>query len=456
MADTIAAIATGGIISAIGIIRVSGERAIEIVDGAFRAFSGVKMKDAPSRKLVYGELLDTQGHVIDICLCTVSRGPNSYTGEDTAEFQCHGSPVVLGEGLSTLFALGARQAEAGEFTKRGFLNGCMDLSQAEAVIDLIDSETSEAAKNAAGQIGGAVFRRINPIYDALLNIMAHFHAVIDYPDEDIDEFELSEYLKTFDSCTENLEALISTFNHGKIMKDGLPAAIIGRPNTGKSSLLNALLGYDRAIVTSVAGTTRDTLEEKIKLGHVLLRLSDTAGIHETSDIVEKIGVDRARGAAENASLIFAVFDGSQALTADDEEIIAAAKNTATSIAVVNKADLPAALDIELLKRDFEHVCVVSAKDGTGLDALEDTVRAAVGKAPAAPAGEILTNARQADAVSRALEYIQNARSAAESGFTPDAVLTEVEAALSAIGEITGKTMRDDITNRIFSRFCVGK
>ncbi|MCF0120380.1 MAG: 50S ribosome-binding GTPase, partial [Oscillospiraceae bacterium] len=271
MADTIAAVSTGFGVTAIGIVRMSGDDAIEIAERVFIPHSGRRLGDYPDRRLVLGTLLDENGDRLDECLCTVSRAPSSYTGENTAELQCHGSPVVLSEALRALFKNGARQALAGEFTKRAFLNGMMDLTQAEAVIDIIDAETAEVAKNAAGQLAGAVGRKTDAIYDELLNMTAHFQAVIDYPDEDIDDFELSGYLDTFSRAEAELRALLDSFERGRIMKNGVPAAIIGRPNAGKSSLLNALLGYDRAIVTAKAGTTRDTIEERIRIGGTLIR-----------------------------------------------------------------------------------------------------------------------------------------------------------------------------------------
>ena len=454
MTDTIAAIATGGGVSAVGILRMSGDAAISAADSIFCSKSGIKMKDAPDRKLVFGELV-SENRVLDVCLCTISRGPASYTGEDTAEFHCHGSPVVLAGALQALFRSGVRQAEAGEFTKRAFLNGRMDLAQAEAVIDLIEAETTAAALNAAGQLGGAVSRKIDEVYTALQDISAHFFAVIDYPDEDIEAFELAQYDAVLAGAGGKLNALLASFDRGQVLRDGAPAAIIGRPNVGKSSLLNALVGFDRAIVTDIAGTTRDTVEEKLLLGGVLLRLTDTAGIRETADTVERLGVERARRAAEASRLVLAVFNGSEALTADDRDVIASARTVSSAIAVVNKSDLPPRLDDHELKDAFRYILHVSAKTGQGLDTLADTVTGLFGNADA-PVGEILTNVRQADAVRRAAESLQSARSAMTSGITPDAVLTEVESAMSALGEITGKTIREDITARIFERFCVGK
>ena len=456
MADTIAAIATGGNISAVGILRLSGERAISAADSIFRAKSGKKMIDACNRALVYGELCDGTGRVIDLCLCTVSRAPSSYTGEDTVEFHCHGSPVVLSEALQTLFKFGVRQAEAGEFTKRAFLNGQLDLSQAEAVIDLIEAETTAAALNAAGQLGGAVSRKINDVYNALTDISAHFFAVIDYPDEDIEAFELQRYAGVLQDAESALNALLASFERGKILKDGVPTAIIGRPNVGKSSLLNTLIGYERAIVTDIAGTTRDTIEEKLLVGGVLLRLTDTAGIRETEDTVERLGVERSRRASEASRLVIAVFDGHTVLNDDDRDVIAVARAVPDAIALVNKADLPVILEVDALKEAFCDVLFVSAKTGEGLNGLADTIKNLFAGGTDVPAGELLTNARQADAITRAADSLRSAHIAMRTGITPDAVLTEIEAAMSAVGEITGKTVREDITFRIFERFCVGK
>ncbi|MBQ8830555.1 MAG: tRNA uridine-5-carboxymethylaminomethyl(34) synthesis GTPase MnmE [Oscillospiraceae bacterium] len=454
MADTIAAIATGGVISAIGIIRLSGDAAIEIADKVFKSYTGKKMSEMPDRKLAYGELYDENGDVLDICLCTVSRGPGSYTGEHTAEFQCHGSPVVLAAGLQALFAAGARQALAGEFTKRAFLNGRMDLSQAEAVIDIIDAETVSAAKNAAGQLGGAIGRRADAIYSELVDIMAHFHAVLDYPDEDIEEFTLESYVGTLEASENILKNLLATYERGRIMKEGVKCAIIGRPNAGKSSLLNTLVGYDRAIVTDIAGTTRDTIEEKIKIGNVVLRLVDTAGIRETDDVVERIGVERSVAAAQEAELVIAVFDGADKFSDEDREVLARAKEATKSMIVVNKADIAnSSVPEELCGMDL---CIVSAVTGQGIGELENRITNMFDSGVKIPAGEVLTNARHADAIKRALGSIVNAKTAMEMSVTPDAVLTEIEDALAAIGEITGRTMRDDVTDRIFSRFCVGK
>ena len=454
-ADTIAAIATGGVVSAIGIVRVSGPEALELTDVVFRPADGTAMSSHADRTLVYGSLLDRDGEVLDLCLCTVSRAPNSYTGEDTAELQCHGSPVVLRAALDSLFSRGARQALAGEFTRRAFLNGRLDLTRAEAVIDIIEAQTPLAARNAAGQLSGAVQRCADTVYDRLGDICSHYHAVLDYPDEDIEPFTLARYAGDLREDLGSLERLMETFERGQYLDRGIPTAIVGKPNAGKSSLLNALLGYDRAIVTDVAGTTRDTLSEGCVVGGVPLRLTDTAGVRDTYDAVEALGVERAISAAEAADLLLAVFDLSRPRDPEDERICEMARRAHHSVALANKSDLPPVWDPESLRDDFERVCEVSALRGEGLEALAEAVKELY-PLPETAAGEILTNARQHSAVSRATEYLRAAVSAMEDGWPPDAVLTECEGAMEALAELTGRVVREDVTDRIFSRFCVGK
>ncbi len=452
MSDTIAAVATGAQVAAIGIVRLSGDRAIEMADALFKPLSGKKMSASEDRKLVFGNLYTRAGEILDVCLCTISHGPKSYTGEDTAEFQCHGSPVVLRSLLEELFALGARQAGPGEFTKRAFLNGRMELCSAEAVADIIDAESVEAAKNAAGQLSGAIGDKIGKIYNELTDMSSHYHAVLDYPDEDIEDFVLDGYKESINNALKSLNALLATFKRGKLMNTGIPAAIVGRPNAGKSSLLNALLGYDRAIVTSVPGTTRDTIEEKLKLGSVCLRLTDTAGIRETGDEVERLGVERSREAIEQAELVIAVIDGSADYTEEDSRLVEAAEKAPKGLVVISKNDLDR--NLSYVETSLP-VVSISVKTGEGIDELEKAI-GELFPLPSVPAGEILTNARQADAVKRALEYMEASVSAMEMGMTPDIVLTEIEGAMSALGELTGRTVREDVTNRIFQRFCVGK
>ena len=455
MTDTIAAAATPPVPSAIGILRLSGPRAREVAGAVFCPAAGGTLSDQPARKLVYGTLLDKNGAPIDQVLCTWSPGPNSYTGEDTAELQCHGSPAVLALGLEALFAHGARQALPGEFTRRAFLNGRMDLAQAEAVIDLIDAQSAEGARNAYGQLNGALSRRVDAIYDGLTDVMAHFHAVLDYPDEDIDPFTADTIRAALTRALSQLDALLATYDRGSLLSEGVPCAILGRPNVGKSSLLNALLGYERAIVTNVPGTTRDTLEERVRLGGVLLRLVDTAGLRQSDDPVERLGVERSRSAVERARLVLLVLDGGQALTAEDEEAIAAAQAAPNLICVVNKSDLAPALNEDALRARFPKICTVSAVTGDGLEELEQAI-ADCFPAGADEAGSLLTNARQAEAASRARTSVASALKGLDSGMTPDALLTDAEEAMTALGELTGRSVREDITDRIFSRFCVGK
>ena len=456
MADTIAAISTGNVLAGIGILRLSGDDAISIVDKVFKPTVGGPMSGRKDRVLVYGELFDKDGQRIDICLCTVSRAPHSYTGENTAELQCHGSPTVLREGLESLFAAGARQAKAGEYTRRAFLNGCMDLVQAEAVIDLIHAETAEAAKNAAGQLGGAVSRKTDGVYDLLKDISAHYHAVIDYPDEDIEDFSLQGYIDDLKAAERTLDQLVRSFDRGRVLTGGVPTAIVGRPNAGKSSLLNALLGYDRAIVTDVPGTTRDTISERVRFGGTLLNLTDTAGLRATDDAVEALGVERSRQAMEQAELIFVLCDSSVPFTEEDAELLGEAIRTAPTVLIRTKCDLPAAPAPCLSLDPMPPVVELSTVTGEGMDALEAAVAALFPPDRSIGAGEMLTNARQAEAVGRALRSVRAALEAMEYGVTPDAVLTETEEAMSALGELTGKTVREDITDRIFERFCVGK
>ncbi|MEY8318172.1 tRNA uridine-5-carboxymethylaminomethyl(34) synthesis GTPase MnmE [Oscillospiraceae bacterium 50-58] len=455
--DTIAAISTPSGSGAIGILRLSGRSAISAAEKCFKPLGSKGLRDHPPRALVYGDLLDSGGQPIDRVLCTYSLGPSSYTGEDTAEFQCHGSPMVLALGLEALFAAGARQARAGEFTRRAFLNGRLDLAQAEAVGDLLSAQSREGARHAAGQLSGALSKKIGDIYSALVDVMAHFHAVLDYPDEDIDPFRMEELEVALANQEGALNALLATCGRGKLLREGLPCAIVGRPNAGKSSLLNAMLGWDRAIVTDIPGTTRDTVEERCELGGVPLRLIDTAGLRDTSDPVEKLGVERSRRAMEEAGLIFAVVDMSADLTEEDREMLQAVEETGRPwIFVAAKKDLVKnSRSIGLAGGETPSV-EVSALTGEGLDKLGKMVAELFPKEDAVPYGQLLTNARQEEAAGRAREAVRRAREALTAGFTPDALLTDVEEALSALGELTGQSVREDVTDRIFAKFCVGK
>ena len=459
--DVIAAIATGGNPTAIGIVRVSGEGCFALCEKVFRAVNGRPFADQETRKMVYGEMLDSQGRVIDQGLAVRFPGPNSYTGEDSAEFHCHGSPVVLRELLAALFAAGARQAKAGEFTKRAFLNGRLDLTQAEAVVDLIDAETAAAARNAAAQLDGGLRRVLEPIQDALLDVTSRFYAVVDYPDEDIEDVRPEQIAEALQAADDRLTALLATCQRGQVLKSGVRTAIVGRPNAGKSSLLNALAGYDRAIVTDVPGTTRDTVEESVLCGGVLLRLIDTAGIRDTEDIVEQLGVERSRQALRTAGLAIVLLDGTAEITQEDLDILALAQNCPRLIVAMSKSDLLPAGHGPVFqtggnsRRPDAFVTLSSVAPG-GLHSLESAVARLYPAGESGDAGSLLTDQRQEEAARRARDAVRRAKGALESGLTPDTVLTDAEEALDALGALTGRTARDEIVSRIFSRFCVGK
>ena len=453
MSHVIAAISTGMVVSAIGILRLTGDGCAEVAGKVFTLYNGEPLTKAPNRKLMLGALHDKEGRVIDECMAVYTRAPHSYTGEDTVEIQCHGSPAVLAAGLEALYLAGALPAKRGEFTKRAFMNGQLALTQAEAVIDLIEAESAEAAANAAGQVGGVLQKKLAPIYDDLTNLCSHFHAVLDYPDEDIEDFGLSAYEKNLRANATALNSLLQTYGQGRILRQGVAAAIVGKPNVGKSSLLNAMAGYERVIVTEVAGTTRDTVEETVMLGHTRLRLIDTAGIRDTDDRIEAMGVERSKQAVNNADLVLFVCDGSEPLTDDDQGVIDVCMDHPNAVALINKSDLGS--KVEPGDLPFMNVIRVSANTGSGLDQLSDLVELLFeNEAPCD--GSILTNPRQFDAIRRAHEAILRALQGLKLGLTPDAVLTDVEIAMEAMGEVTGATVREDITARIFERFCVGK
>ena len=457
MNDTIAAIATGHQATAIGILRLSGPQAISALDQVFTPARGKPMAEQPNRLLVYGTLHDAQGNALDHCLATVSRGPHSYTGEDTAELQCHGSPVLLTMALEALFGCGVRQAQAGEFTRRAFLAGKMDLTRTEAVADLIHAETQGAVYQAAGQLGGALAQVIEDIYHQLTALMAHFHAVLDYPDEDIDPFEAQEIADTLGQTEKQLDQLTASYQRGKALVEGIPCAIVGKPNAGKSTLFNALLGYDRAIVTPIAGTTRDTVEERLNLGGVLLRLIDTAGLRDADDQVEQLGVERSRAAVEQAELVLVVLDGSRNLTQEDRDALDLGLSAPRCAVILNKDDLPGQEGPQLPKLPPQVPVVrLSALTGEGVDQLELAMENLFPDDSGMRPGALLTNARQVQAAQQARRAVSQAAQALQNGMPPDAVLSDVEQALAALGELTGRVVREDVTARIFERFCVGK
>ncbi len=456
--DTIAAISTPRGTGGIGVLRISGPRAVEVAETCFRPLGKRGLRDCPPRTLIYGDMLDSGGEPVDRVLCTCSFAPSSYTGEDTAEFQCHGSPCVLSLGLEALFAAGARQALPGEFTRRAFLNGKLDLTQAEAVGDLLEAASREGARTAAGQLAGALSERIESVYSALTDVMAHFCAVLDYPDEDIDPFRMETLDQALGTQEQALDSLLATCRRGQMLREGIACPIVGRPNAGKSSLLNALAGYERAIVTDIPGTTRDTVEVQAELGGLPFRLIDTAGLRESLDPIEQMGTRRSRAAMEEADLICVVWDSSGEVTEEDVQLLELSRSLAPVLLVWSKSDLNPDSEPPVPPRLASGVTAVavSAKTGAGLDDLERAAAAFFPSGETGGYGQVLTSRRQEEAARRARDCVRRAREALRAGVTPDALLTDVELALSALGELTGRSVSEDVTERIFSRFCVGK
>jgi len=456
MADTIAALSTAPAKSGVAVIRMSGDKSLEI---AKRVFRPARNRDWVPRMMTYGNLFNRDGIAIDSILAVWFKGPESYTGEDIVELHCHGSLAVLNSALSALYFFGARPARPGEFTKRAFMNGRLDLSQAEAVGDLIDAVTEEAAVNAAAQIRGALSRKLGQIYDKLTDLLAHFQAVVDYPDEDIESFGIENAINILEDAAKELNKMTEGYKRGKVLREGIECAIIGRPNVGKSSLLNMLAGDERAIVTPIAGTTRDIIEAYAKVGGVTLKLRDTAGIRRTDDSIEEIGVERAIKAARDASLVLAVIDGSQPLSDEDRDIMKYAVEK-KAILLINKSDKPRneSLDEELSEwRDkFAAVLNISAKTGEGIEDLETAVNELYSMGELRPDGTLITNARQEGICKTAELLLGEAVNGLRSGYPPDMVMYDVEQAMTGIGEVLGKNTPADIIDRIFANFCVGK
>ena len=456
--DTIAAIATARQPSAIGIVRLSGEGTLEVLSKLFRAESGQGAEGLRPRKLTYGAILDPEGAVLDYGLAVLFPEGHSYTGELSAELHCHGSPVVLESVLRAAFHAGARQAQPGEYTRRAFLNGKMDLTQAEAVIDLIDAETEEMARNAISQLSGSLLRRVDGVYASLLELSSHCYAAVDYPEEDLAPPDREEFRWVLEEARGELQALLDTAARGRILKSGVLTAIIGAPNAGKSSLLNFLLGYPRAIVTDVAGTTRDTIEEKVLVGGVLLRLVDTAGLRESRDLIESLGVERSREALERSDLVLVLSERGQA---PGEETLTALRLAQKSgkpwILLESKCDLwDHSVSLPLSGQNPPRGRIpFSSVSGAGLETLEHTLQSLFPSLPPSQ-GAVLTNARQTGAVERALQSVDSALEALEAGLPEDILLTEIEQGMNAVGELTGRTAREDIVTQIFARFCVGK
>ena len=461
--ETIAAISTPRGKGGVAMLRVSGPDALTVCARVFRPMKGASLADQPARRAIYGEILAPVGaegawQSVDDGIATVYRAPASFTGEDTVEICCHGGMLLTETVLSALLSAGAAPAAAGEFTKRAFLNGKLGLSAAEALGNILEAQTREQLVLAHGGLRGRVEDRCAEIYGALRRILAAIYVRIDYPDEDLADMTREEIEAALQACEGMIDALLQSYRTGHAVAEGIPTVICGKPNVGKSSLYNRILGRDAAIVTSLEGTTRDVLTETASLGRVTLRLSDTAGLRETDNPVEQIGIARADAALEEAELILAVFDGSRA--PDEEERQLARRlsaGTATVIAVINKADLEGGFADAYGALGLSRTVAVSAEDGRGMDTLRATVEELfVNGALDVRRDAILTNARQYAAAYRAAEAVRRAIAALGAGMEIDLCCIDVEDAMSALAELDGREISEDIVGEIFSRFCVGK
>ena len=458
--ETIAAISTPFGRGGIAVIRISGDRAIEVSERVFRPFDNKPLSEHGSRLAVYGEIIH-RGEVIDDGIATVFRAPASYTGEDTVEISCHGGIKLAETVLKAVLAAGAVYAEAGEYTKRAFMSGKLTLSQAESVINLIDAETEEQIKLASSHRRGALSQAADAIYNDIMGLVSSSYAYIDYPDEDLTDVEIGDYKIRLAKILAELERLEKSYDTGRAVSEGIKTVIVGKPNAGKSSLLNAMLGEERAIVTDIAGTTRDVIEESVRLERIVLRISDTAGIRETDDVIEKIGVDLAKDRISGAELIFAVFDATAPLDKEDRDLVSYIKETAEGkkvVAVINKTDASVSADtVAELESAFDYAVKISARTGEGVDSLYSLAESFyINGEIDYNSSAVIANARQHSAVMRAKEAVANALAALENGFTQDIAGMDLEQALSSISELDSRGVGEDVVKQIFGRFCVGK
>lgn len=455
MEKTIAAISTGAAPGGIGIVRISGGRAREIADKVFRSKFGKKVADLKGYTAMLGGAYTAQGEKLDDVVALMFAAPKSYTGEDVVELSCHGGLYVTKKILREVLAAGASPAAPGEFTRRAFLNGKMDLTQAEAVMQIISAGGEQAARAAEAAGSGTLSKKIISIRDELSDLAAHLSAWADFPEEDVPVIEENQLAEGLCSVEAKLSQLLATFDQGKIFREGVETVIAGRPNAGKSTLMNLLAGCQKSIVTQYAGTTRDIVEETVMLGGVPLRLADTAGLRETDDPVETIGVQAARERVKTAQLVLAVFDASQPLTGDDIEWINQLDPMRT-VAVINKTDLDSKLDDDKIKTVFKNVAYLSAVSGEGLASLEQCVAELLKTDTFKPLDGALFTERQRDDVSNALSAVQEAKQAIDFGLTMDAATVCVEDALTSLYALTGERVSDEIVDRVFEQFCVGK
>ena len=451
---TVAAISTAQGEGGIGVIRISGDDALEIADKIFKNVNGRKVTDMKGYTAAFGKICNN-GEEIDEAVALVFRAPNSYTGEDVVELSCHGGIFITKQVLRAALSAGAVPAQAGEFTKRAFLNGKIDLTEVEAVIDIISATTTSAVRSALFAKDSVLRTKINSVKDDLLSLAAHLSAWADYPEEDIAEVTDDMIFDTCNKAITALEKLLSSYDSGQAVKQGIDTVIAGKPNVGKSTLMNLLSGCEKSIVTDIPGTTRDIVEDTVVVGDVILRLSDTAGLRETDDTVEKIGVDRARKRLEECGLLLAVFDNSRELDSEDIELLESAKNV-PAVAIINKTDLKQKLDINYISNIISNIVYISAKSGEGHEELVKAVEKIAGTENLNPSEGILSNERQRLAVSNALSSIKEAKDALSLGMTFDAVTVSLEDAISQLLELTGEKASDEIIDRVFHNFCVGK